>query len=90
MEERHKGEEHHHHHHHGVEDVILAIQMLLDSLASKVEALEAKISDRDRETARLYKVLAYIVEALTADNEEERRRSLLEAQRILKRGDLKR
>lgn len=90
MEERHKGEEHHHHHHHGIEDVILAIQMLLDSLNSRVEALEAKILDRDRETARLYKVLSYIVEALIADNEEERRKSLLEARRILERGDLKR
>jgi len=91
VEERHGGSEHHHHHHHD-DDAIAGVQMLLEALNSRVTVLETKISNQGLETARLYKVLAHIVEALMAESEEEKRRSLLEALKVLEegRGDLER
>ncbi len=82
MEARH-GSGEHHHHHHGVEDIIVELQMLLEALNSRLTALESKVSNQGLEIAVLYKVLAHIVEALIAGSEEERRRSLLEALKVI-------
>lgn len=86
VESRHESEEHHHHHHHhGVEDAIVSLQMLVDSLNARMSSLESKMTNQGLEIARLYKVLAHIVEAMMADNEELRRRALGEALRELER-----
>ncbi len=82
VEARHEHEEHHHHHH-DVEDAITGLQMLVEALNSRVSSVESRLTSQGYEVARLYKVLAHLVEALMADSEEAKRRALLEAIKTL-------
>ncbi|MFZ8795260.1 MAG: hypothetical protein ACO2O2_15465 [Acidilobaceae archaeon] len=86
VEAKHEHEEHHHHHHHGVEDEIAGIQMLLESLNSRISDVESKLTQQGLEVARLYKVLAHLVEALMAESEDARRKALTEALKALEEG----
>lgn len=86
VEARHEHEEHHHHHHHGVEDEIAGIQMLLESLNSRISDIESKLTQQGLEVAKLYKVLAHLVEALMAESEDARRKALTEALKALEEG----
>ncbi len=81
VEEAHHHEhEHHHHHHHGnLEDTVTVLELLVDSLGANVRNLDARTTRLAEEVARIYRVLADIVEALAAGNEEERRKALKRA-----------
>ncbi|MCX8195466.1 MAG: hypothetical protein N3F67_00040 [Acidilobaceae archaeon] len=83
MEEisEHEHEEHHHHHHHHEEGGEL--RMIVDSLGAKVSLLEERLSSQGLEVARLYRVIAHLVEALATESEEERKRALREAIKAL-------
>ncbi|MEB3860715.1 MAG: hypothetical protein GSR84_00665 [Desulfurococcales archaeon] len=78
VEETHHHEhEHHHHHHHGdLEDTVTVLELLVDSLGANVRNLDARTTRLAEEVARIYRVLAWVVEALAAEGEEERRRAL--------------
>ncbi len=77
---------HEHHHHHGeVDEALSVMELLLDSLSVQVKQLEANSMRQARDLARLYRVVAYIVEALASQSDEERARALKKAIQELER-----
>ena len=74
LSSEHEHEHEHHHHHHHEEGPEL--RMVIDSLSAKLTLMEERLEAQSAEIARLYKVLAHLVEALAADSEEEKRRAL--------------
>lgn len=87
VSERHGHEhehEHHHHHHGDVDELLTVIELLLDSTNATVKVLDSKVKQQASEIAILYRVLAKVVEAcLASEDEEARRKSLMEALEIL-------
>lgn len=82
----HEHEHEHHHHHHGdVEDAIAALEVIVDSLTAQSKVLESEIKRQGVALAALYRVTAWLVEALAASNEEERTRALKLALEELKK-----
>ncbi len=80
--QHHHEHEHHHHHHHehsDLEDAIAAMELLIDSLSAKVKGLEAGVKRQGVALAALYRVVAYLVEAVSAESREERERALRKA-----------
>lgn len=77
--------EHHHHHHHveGLDEILQVYEIFIDSLRANVNSLEAQVRSQRAEIARLYRVLAKLVDACFSDNEETRKRALAEAASIL-------
>ncbi|MEN2999269.1 MAG: hypothetical protein ABDH61_01655 [Acidilobaceae archaeon] len=69
--EHHHHHEHEHHHHEEPE-----LRMVIDSLSAKLSLVEERLEAQSTEIARLYKVLAHLVEALAADSEEEKKRAI--------------
>jgi molybdenum-dependent DNA-binding transcriptional regulator ModE len=63
------------------------MQMLLESLKSRISDVETKLTQQGLEVARLYKILAHLVEALMAESEDARRKALTEALKALEEGD---
>lgn len=83
----HHEHEHHHHHHHehgDLEDAIAAMELLIDSLSAKVKGLEAGVKRQGIALAALYRVVAYLVEAVAAESEEEKEKALKKALEALK------
>ncbi|MCE4598880.1 MAG: hypothetical protein F7C81_01615 [Desulfurococcales archaeon] len=75
---------HEHHHHHGdVDEVLTVMELLIDSLNATVKNLEARLNQQSMELARIYKVLAYIVQSLAHENRHEKAKALKEAIKIL-------
>ncbi len=76
---------HHHHHHHGdLDELLTVIELLIDSMNATIRTLETRTRQHSREIANLYRILSKIVLAcLASENEEERRRHLVEALEIL-------
>jgi len=75
--------EHHHHHEEDIEEFLAAFEYLLDSLNANVKVLESTVKGHTMEIARIYKVLAKIVEACFTDDLERKKKALLEALSIL-------
>ena len=78
--------EHHHHHHHGVkgiEEILHTVDVLMDTMNTRISDLEEKTSKLQNEVANLYRLFAALVEALAAGNEEQRRKALERAMNIL-------
>ncbi len=79
-ESHHHEHEHHHHHHHGdIEDTITVLELLVDSLGANVKNLESRVNRIASEVSKIYMVLSYIVEALAAKDDKERREVLAKA-----------
>jgi ABC-type Zn uptake system ZnuABC Zn-binding protein ZnuA len=68
--------EHHHHHHGDLEDAVAALEVIVDSLTAQSKSLEAEIRKQGTALAVLYRVTAWIVEALASESEEDRVRAL--------------
>ncbi len=81
------GHEHEHHHHHGgdLEDAISALEVIIDSIKAQTQTLESELKRQGVALAVLYRVTAWIVEALAAESEEERVRALRMALEELRR-----
>ncbi len=79
--------EHHHHHHHGgeIDEALLVIELLVDSLNATVQTLQTKIQQLNFEVAKLYRVLSYIVESVAAVTDSEKARALERARTILEK-----
>ncbi len=75
--------EHHHHHEEEVEEFLAAFEYLLDSLNANVKVLESTVREHTMEIARLYKILAKVVEACFTEDEDKKKRALLEALSVL-------
>ncbi len=78
------GHEHHHHHHGSLEDTVTVLELLVDSLSANVKGLDARLSTASLEIARLYRVLSHIVEALAAEDEDEKKLALERAIDVLR------
>ena len=87
---RHEHEHEHHHHHHGdLEDAIAALEVIVDSLTAQSKVLESEIKRQGVALATLYRVTAWLVEALTASSEEDKTRALKLALEELKKAGFK-
>ena len=75
--------EHHHHHEEEVEEFLAAFEYLLDSLNANVKVLESTVREHSMEIARLYKILAKVVEACFSEDEDRKKKALLEALSVL-------
>jgi len=74
----HDHEHHHHHHHHGeVDELLVIMELLIDSLNNKVKELEDRISVASSEIVKIYRVLGLIVKYLALDGDPEAREKVL-------------
>ncbi|BAN90687.1 hypothetical protein [Aeropyrum camini] len=81
-EHHHEHEHHHHHHHHEESDLEIAIKVLedlVDSLSARAKVLESRIDSHSIAIGTLYKVVAHLVEAITAEDDESKLASLRNA-----------
>lgn len=86
VQQMHEEEHHHHHHHHGeIDEALLVIELLLDSLNATVNTLQTRVKQNGLEIARIYKILSYIIEALASENEEKKLEALRKARAILEK-----
>ncbi len=76
-------EHHHHHHEEELEEFLAAFEYLLDSLNANVKVLESTVKEHTMEIARIYKILAKLVEACFSEDDERKRKALLEALDVL-------
>ncbi len=83
VEETHPEHQHHHHHEEEVEEFLAAFEYLLDSLNANVKVLDSTVKEHTMEIARLYKILARIVEACFSNDEERKKKALLDALSVL-------
>ncbi len=84
VEESHPHDHHHHHHHHGeIDELLLVLELLVDSINANVNTLSSRVTQNSYEIARLYKILAYLVKALASDSDEEKEKHLQEAAKLL-------
>lgn len=81
VEESHHHDHHHHHHHE--EDA--NARMLIDALSARLASAEERVDMLSAELAKVYKVLAHMVEILQSDDPEIRRRALAEAIKALEK-----
>ena len=77
--EHHHAHEHGHQHHGDLDEALSVVELLLDSLSVQVKQLESNSKRQARDLARLYRVVAYIVEALASKSEEDRIKALRKA-----------
>ncbi|MEB2836635.1 MAG: hypothetical protein GSR80_001806 [Desulfurococcales archaeon] len=75
--------EHHHHAAEGLDEILEVYEIFIDSLRANVSSLEAQVKSQRLEIARLYRILSKIVEACFSEDEEEKKRALLEAEAVL-------
>ncbi len=73
------GHEHHHHHHGDVDEVLTVMELLIDSLNATVKNLETRLNQQSREIARIYRILAYIVESLAYNDNSKKAAALKKA-----------
>lgn len=84
VEESHHHHDHHHHHHHEHHDEELErTRMLVETVSARLVNAEAKIDELTAELARVYKVLAHIVEILQSEDPEAKKRAISEAIKAL-------
>jgi len=75
--------EHHHHAAEGLDEILEVYEIFIDSLRANVSSLEAQVKSQRLEIARLYRILSKIIEACFSEDEEEKKRALLEAEAVL-------
>lgn len=77
--------EHHHHHHgvEGIEEILHTVDVLMDTMNTRISDLEEKTGKLRSEVENLYRLFAALVEALAAGNEEQKRKALERAMNIL-------
>ena len=83
--EREEHHAHHHHHHHveGLDEVLHTIDVLMDTMNTRITDVEEKMEVLRAEIVSLYKLFAAIVDALASENQDERREALKKARDIL-------
>ena len=82
---------HNHHHHHGVDgfdEILHTIDVLMDTMNTRLSDLEEKIDKLREEVINLYKLFGLIVEAIMVEDASQRKQVLTKAIEILKTGTL--
>ncbi len=85
-EHGHEHEHHHHHHAEGLDEILHTIDVLMDTMNSRIADLEEKSEKLREEVVTLYKLFAAVVRALAAESDVERKTALLEAKKLLEQG----
>ena len=85
-EHGHEHEHHHHHHAEGLDEILHTIDVLMDTMNSRIADLEEKSEKLREEVVTLYKLFAAVVRALAAESDAERKTALLEAKKLLEQG----
>jgi len=78
----------HHHHHVDIDEILYALDIQLNALTQRIRVLEDKVQRQQAEIATLYKILASIVEAIGAGDEEAKKKALARALAILEGASL--
>jgi hypothetical protein len=86
--ETHHEHEHHHHHHHaeGLDEILHTIDVLIDTMNSRISELEEKSEKLREEVVNLYLLFGEVVKVLAAKNEEEKLAALRRAKEIIAKG----
>ena len=84
-EHHHEHEHHHHHHAEGLDEILHTIDVLMDTMNTRITDLEEKTEKLRDEVITLYKVFAAVVKALAAETPEERKTALLEAKELIEK-----
>ncbi len=83
METQHDHHHHHHHHAESLDDILHTIDVLMDTMNTRLVDLEEKTELIRKEIVNLYKLFGLVVEALAADNQDAKLKAIAEAKRIL-------
>lgn len=80
-------EEHHHHHHHaeGLDEILHTIDVLMDTMNTRISDLEEKSEKIREELVNLYTVFADLVKAIAAQSEEEKLSALRHAREVIEK-----
>ena len=87
--ETHEHEHHHHHHHHhveGLDEILHTIDVLMDTMNTRISDLEEKSEKLREEIVNLYLLFGEIVKALAATSEDEKIKALQRAREIIEKG----
>ncbi len=76
--------EHEHHHHLDVDEFIAAVEVVLDSLNTRLRQVEDQLSRLARDVKDLYILNAKLYEAYLSEDPEKKRRALEDAAELLK------
>ncbi len=76
--------EHHHHHHLDIDEFIAAVEVVLDSLNTRLKQVEDQLARLTRDVKDLYILNAKLYEAYLSEDPEKRRRALEDAAELLK------
>ncbi len=76
--------EHHHHHHLDIDEFIAAVEVVLDSLNTRLKQVEDQLARLTRDLKDLYILNAKLYEAYLSGDPEKRRRALEDAADLLK------
>ena len=82
VEESHAHDHHHHHHHHhagDLDELLLVLELLIDSINANVNNLSSRVTQNSYEIARLYKILSYLVKAIATEDPAEKKQILEKA-----------
>ena len=75
--------EHHHHHELGLDELLGAIEVVLDSLSTRLKRLEDRVKDLTEDVKTLYLLNAKLYEAYLSEDPERRKRAVAEAAAML-------
>lgn len=81
-------EHHHHHHHHeeGLDELLHTIDVLLDTMNSRITDLEEKMEFLRDEVKLVYKLLSLAVKGIVAESSTEKEKILNEMVALLESG----
>jgi hypothetical protein len=82
-------EHHHHHHHHeeGLDELLHTIDVLLDTMNSRITDLEEKMELLRNEIKTIYKLLSLAVKGIVAESSTEKEKILNEMVSLLESGN---
>lgn len=83
--ETHQEEHHHHHHAEGLDEILHTIDVLMDTMNTRISDLEEKTEKIREELVNLYTVFADLVKALAARSEEEKLAALRHAREVIEK-----
>ncbi len=81
-------EHHHHHHHHveGLDEILHTIDVLIDTMNTRITDVEEKVEKLREEVINLYRLFAQVVKVVASETVEEKRTALAEARKLIEKG----
>jgi uncharacterized FlaG/YvyC family protein len=84
VEEEHGHEHVHEHEHEDIDDVVSVLELLVDSLNANLKSIESNVKFQGNEIAKIYKILASIVQACVSSKDQDKVKALQDAIALLK------